>query len=59
MHHRQAQITDGERLAVLEQVIELAAVGGEARFGVEDIFEGRLHFLDVLTEADGHIEAIA
>ncbi|AFK67154.1 hypothetical protein YSA_00699 [Pseudomonas putida ND6] len=35
-------VADPEGFAVVEQVVELAAVGGEFRLGVEQLAEGAL-----------------
>src|SRR3546814_7901251 len=51
VHHAGFEGADRERLAVLEQLVELAPVRSEARFRVEDLLEHALH--DVDAGADG------
>lgn len=51
-------VADPERLAVVEQVVELAAVGGELRLGVEQLAEGVLHHGDVVADGQGAAELL-
>ena len=51
MQHLGFQIADPECLAVLEQMVELLAIGMEGFLRVEDRLEDLLHVADVL--ADG------
>ena len=51
VEHLRLELADVEALAVLEQVIEVAAVGLQIG-GVEDRPENALHILDVLADAD-------
>ena len=50
-HHLRGQAADGETLAVLEQTVELAAVGRHLR-GVEDRLEDLLHARDLGADGD-------
>ncbi|EXI71514.1 MAG: hypothetical protein AW07_03576 [Candidatus Accumulibacter sp. SK-11] len=49
VHDRDAQAADHDRLAIGKEMVELAAVGGESRSGVEQLAEHALH--------DGHLPA--
>jgi hypothetical protein len=51
MEHLGVELADLEALTVLEQMIEVAAVGFQIG-GVEDRAENALHILDVLADAD-------
>jgi hypothetical protein len=45
-------VADHERLTVLEQMVELAAVGEEASLQVVELLERGLHLADVLADGD-------
>ena len=51
-------LADPEGLAVLEQVVELAAVGQEAALQVVELLERRLHLADVLADGDAAAHAL-
>lgn len=51
-------LADPEDFAVLEEVVELAAVGQEAALEVEELAEGRLDDADVLADGDAAADLV-
>ena len=55
MQSDEAKSAQGQRVAVVEEAVELRAVAGELRAGVEDLAEHLLHPHDLA--ADGELAA--
>jgi hypothetical protein len=51
-------LADVEGFAVVEQVVELAAVGQKAALQVVELLEGGLHLADVVADADAPADAL-